>query len=59
MVKNGDSVQNSGIKCINMKALILSLGTRGDVEPLLAIGSILKAKGWDVVCGVPAQSCPS
>lgn len=38
-----------------MKALIFSLGTRGDVEPLLAIGSILKAKGWDIVCGVPEQ----
>ncbi len=38
-----------------MKILITALGTRGDVEPLLAIGGILKSRGHDVVCGLSAQ----
>jgi sterol 3beta-glucosyltransferase len=38
-----------------MKIIIMALGTRGDVEPLLAIGSILKSRGHDVICGMSAQ----
>lgn len=33
----------------------MALGTRGDVEPLLALGSFLKSKGHEVVCGMSAQ----
>lgn len=38
-----------------MKALLISMGTRGDVEPFLAVGEILKEKGWEVVCLFPEQ----
>ncbi len=38
-----------------MKILIMALGTRGDIEPLLTIGSILKSRGYDVVCGMSEQ----
>lgn len=33
-----------------MKILLASIGTRGDMEPFLAIGEILLARGHDVVC---------
>ncbi len=38
-----------------MKALLISMGTRGDVEPFLAVGEVLREKGWDVVCLFPEQ----
>jgi UDP:flavonoid glycosyltransferase YjiC (YdhE family) len=38
-----------------MKILLLSLGTRGDVEPFLAIGEICKEKGHHVMCAFPEQ----
>lgn len=31
------------------------MGTRGDVEPFLAVGEILRERGWDVVCLFPEQ----
>ena len=35
-----------------MKILVLCLGTRGDVEPMLALGKALQARGHDVtLCG--------
>jgi len=33
-----------------MKILLISIGTRGDMEPFLAIGEILKEKGHQVIC---------
>ncbi len=38
-----------------MKALLISMGTRGDIEPFLAMGEVLKAREWDVVCLFPEQ----
>jgi sterol 3beta-glucosyltransferase len=38
-----------------MKIVIMGLGTRGDVEPVLAIGEMLRDKGHDVVCGMSEQ----
>lgn len=38
-----------------MKILLISIGTRGDMEPLLAIGEILKNRGHKVVCAFPEQ----
>jgi sterol 3beta-glucosyltransferase len=38
-----------------MKALLISMGTRGDVEPFLAVGEILQENGWEVVCLFPEQ----
>lgn len=38
-----------------MKAVLFSLGSRGDVEPFLALGEILKEKKWDVVYVFPEQ----
>src|SRR5690606_21675712 len=38
-----------------MKAILFSLGTRGDMEPFLAIGELLKEKGWDILCVFPEQ----
>lgn len=36
-----------------MKILLISIGTRGDMEPFLAIGEILKEKGHEVICSFP------
>jgi len=33
-----------------MKIILTSIGTRGDIEPFLAIGIILKEKGHQVIC---------
>src|SRR5210317_2241069 len=33
-----------------MKILLTAIGTRGDIEPFLAIGKILKEKGHQVIC---------
>jgi sterol 3beta-glucosyltransferase len=38
-----------------MKIVLMSIGTRGDMEPFLAIGEILKEKGHQVICAFPEQ----
>ena len=38
-----------------MKILLLSIGTRGDMEPFLAIGELLAGKGHEIVCAFPEQ----
>lgn len=38
-----------------MKVLLLSIGTRGDMEPFLAIGQLMQEKGHDVTCLFPEQ----
>ena len=38
-----------------MKIILASIGTRGDVEPFLAIGKILKNKGHQVICAFSEQ----
>ena len=38
-----------------MKIILTSIGTRGDMEPFLAIGEILKEKGHQVICLFPEQ----
>ena len=38
-----------------MKVLLLSIGTRGDIEPFLAIGELLNQQGHEVVCVFPEQ----
>jgi len=38
-----------------MKVILLSIGTRGDVEPFLAIGEILQDRGIQVICAFPEQ----
>jgi UDP:flavonoid glycosyltransferase YjiC (YdhE family) len=38
-----------------MKLVLISIGTRGDMEPFLAIGEMLKEKGHQVICAFPEQ----
>ena len=38
-----------------LKILLTSVGTRGDIEPFLAIGQLLKEKGHMVTCCFPEQ----
>jgi len=38
-----------------MKALLFSIGTRGDIEPFLAIAQLLKERDWNVICIFPEQ----
>src|ERR1700722_12066993 len=38
-----------------MKVILFSIGTRGDIEPFLAIAQLLNAKQWDVRCVFPEQ----
>lgn len=38
-----------------MKIILTSVGTRGDMEPFLAIGEILKEHGHQVICIFPEQ----
>lgn len=38
-----------------MKAVLFSIGTRGDIEPFLAIAQLLKDKNWEVICVFPEQ----
>jgi len=38
-----------------MKLILTSIGTRGDIEPFLAIGEMLRDKGHDVLCLFPEQ----
>ncbi len=39
----------------NMKAILFSIGERGDIEPFLAIAQLLKEKDWDLICVFPEQ----
>jgi len=38
-----------------VKIILVSVGTRGDMEPFLAIGELLKEKGHRVICAFPEQ----
>jgi len=38
-----------------VKAILFSLGSRGDIEPFLALGEILQEKKWDVIYVFPEQ----
>ncbi|NOU58944.1 glycosyltransferase [Marinifilum caeruleilacunae] len=38
-----------------MKAILFSLGSRGDIEPLFALGEILRSKNWEVIYVFPEQ----
>lgn len=38
-----------------MKIILVSVGTRGDMEPFLGIALLLKERGEDVVCAFPGQ----
>ena len=38
-----------------MKIILTSIGTRGDIEPFLAIGKILKEKEHQVICAFSEQ----
>lgn len=38
-----------------MKFLLISIGTRGDVEPFLAVGELLRGRGHEVVFSFPEQ----
>ena len=38
-----------------MKVLFTSVGTRGDMEPFLAIAEIVRERGHEVVCAFPEQ----
>lgn len=38
-----------------MKIILTSIGTRGDMEPFLAIREILKGHGHDILCVFPGQ----
>ena len=38
-----------------MKIILTSVGTRGDIEPFLAIGKFLKEKGHQVICAFAEQ----
>ena len=38
-----------------MKIILASVGTRGDMEPFLALGDILLEKGHQVICAFPEQ----
>lgn len=42
--------KHSEFLIFNMKILVLSIGTRGDVEPMVAIAEILSRYGHDVSC---------
>ena len=38
-----------------MKIALVSIGTRGDIEPFVALGELLKANGHEVLCAFPEQ----
>ncbi|ONI48341.1 hypothetical protein AN643_01940 [Candidatus Epulonipiscioides saccharophilum] len=40
-----------------MKILLMSIGTRGDCEPFLALANMLREKGHDIICAFPEQYC--
>lgn len=41
-----------------MKIVLFSIGTRGDIEPFLALGSLLSSQGHDITCAFPEQFRP-
>lgn len=43
------------VKLLAMRVLLLSYGSRGDCEPFLAVGELLRARGDEVVCAFPEQ----
>lgn len=47
------SIRNSHTR--GLKILLIAIGTRGDVEPFLAIGEMLSQKGHEVICQFPEQ----
>lgn len=38
-----------------MRIILTSLGTRGDIEPFLAIGELLKEQGHEVICAFESE----
>ena len=40
---------------MSLKIILVSVGTRGDMEPFLAIGQLLKEKGHQVIAAFPEQ----
>jgi UDP:flavonoid glycosyltransferase YjiC (YdhE family) len=47
-----------GVRCANVvdvRIALLAYGTRGDVQPLVALGHALQARGHDVVVGAPTN----
>jgi len=38
-----------------MKVILFSIGTRGDIEPFLAIAQLLKEQNCDIICVFPEQ----
>jgi len=38
-----------------MKIILLSIGTRGDMEPFLSLSDLLLEKGHQVICAFPEQ----
>ena len=38
-----------------MKIILISVGTRGDMEPFLALGELLQTKGHQLICAFPEQ----
>ncbi len=38
-----------------MKVILFSIGTRGDIEPFVAIAQLLQDRGCDVICVFPEQ----
>ena len=36
-----------------MKIVLIYVGTRGDMEPFIALGEMLKENGHDVTCAFP------
>ena len=38
-----------------MKYLLIAIGTRGDIEPFLAVGEKLLARGHHVIAAFPSQ----
>ncbi|MFO8235980.1 MAG: glycosyltransferase [Bacteroidales bacterium] len=38
-----------------MKVILFSIGTRGDIEPFMAIAQLLKERDCDVICAFPEQ----
>lgn len=38
-----------------MRVLLTSFGTRGDIEPFLAVAELFAKRGWEVVCLFPEQ----
>ena len=38
-----------------MKFLLIAIGSRGDVEPFLAVGELLRTNGHEIICQFPEQ----